>query len=429
MSQSRTKQRCINIDWLEVYALEPVQQSPRNADFYRNAGLSVKQREYGTPIYHEMFTIMDEHNLPLIEVRRNPKSAAGVQANGVLDPRSSHIRLSNRTCYFDNAATILQTFLQTYGYELIRISRLDLALDFEYFDYGDEPQKFLNRYINGKYAKINQSNISLHGLDCWDGRYWNSVRWGSKTSMVATRFYDKTMELQQQHDKPYIRQAWFQSGLVDDWFTLERVNEQGQRYKPRIWRVEFEIKSSDKNWFRVENFFTRQPKFISIRHTLAMYETRQQMLDVFFSICNHYFHFKKIEYINGKDDGADRQLQRKDRCPDKRLFDTSTISTYYKLKNVATSAQKSVEDERLLKYLYKFQQTTIEPAIHKAIYTIIEHLEKRVRRDDFITEIDDRTLKLMRLLIQRRMYDKTRSYDETKKIIENYMETEMDLFV
>lgn len=423
-----TKQRCINIDWLEVYVLEPLNEKPHDADYYRAVGLSVKEREYGTPVYHEMFTILDEHDLPLIEVRRKPKSVAGVQANGVMDARASHVRLCNRTCYFEAAATIMKNFLDTYHYTIMRISRLDLALDFEYFDYGDEPQKFLNRYINGKYAKINQSEISLHGLDCWDGRYWNSVRWGSKKSMVATRFYDKTMELREKSDKPYIRQAWYEAGLVDDFYSLEKIDENGNRYKPRIWRVEFEIKSTDKNWFRVENVFTSKPKYYSIKHTLDMYATRLQMCDVFFSLCNHYFHFKKLEYIGGKSEGADRQLKRKDRCQDKLLFNTKAVGVFYKLKNVNTSEKRSLDDERLLKYLYKFQQTTIEPTIHKAIYTIIEHLEMRVRRDDVVSEVDEKTLQLMRLLVQRHMYNKGKDIAEVRSVLQNYLANEPDLF-
>ena len=106
----------------------------------------------------------------------------------------------------------------------------------------------------GRYSKINQANISAHGLDQWDGREWNSISWGAKKSMVTTRFYNKTMELKQVHDKPYIRQAWYLCGLVDDWNTLEKKRRDGTTYKPQIWRVEFAIKSSTKKWFVVEDY-------------------------------------------------------------------------------------------------------------------------------------------------------------------------------
>lgn len=421
--------RCINLDWLEVYALEPINEDPHDADYYRRVGLRVNEREYGTPVYHEMFTIMDEHDLPLLEIRRRPKSAIGEVAGGVLDPRSTHIRLCNRTCYFENAAELMQQFIDTYHYTLMRISRIDLALDFERFDYGDDPQKFLNRYINGKYSKINQTNIAMHGLDCWDGRYFNSVKWGSPKSMVTTKMYDKTLEITQKSDKPYIRQAWFLAKLVDDWNTLEKYREDGTSYQPKIWRVEFSIKSHEKNWFVVENPFNTKPKLRSIRHTLDRYFTRAQMCDVFFSLCHHYFHFKKVEYIEGKSEGADKQLKRKDRCEDKRLFDLSLIQTFYKVTSVNTSTKKSPKEERLLRMLAEYQSTTINIKVHKAIHTIVENIEERRHMSDYVDEMDEKTIKILRLLVQRRLHKSNNSFDDDLQTIRNYIENEPDLFV
>lgn len=421
-------QRCINLDWLEIYALEPLNEQPHNAEYFRNVGLQVVERDYGTPIYFEMFKIYGSDGLPLLEIRRNPKSAQGLQNNGVLDPRSCHIRLCNRTCYFENAAALMQQFINTYHYHLQRISRVDVCLDFEYFDYGDEPQKFLNRYINGKFSKINQSAISLHGLDCWDGRYWNSVKWGSPKSMVSTKFYDKTKELREQSDKPYIRQAWYAAGLIDDWRTMEKKNASGTIYEPRIWRLEFSIKSSEKNWFVVENPYNTKPKLRSIRHTLDRYQTRQQMCDVFFSLVEHYFHFKYVEYTSKDNDKTATQIKRKDRCRDKRLFKTDAINVFYKLTTINTSEKKDEKTERLLRYLYAFQATTIEPKIHKALYTLIEHLERRTHMEDAVSHLDETTIKVMQLLIQRRMATNHRSFEDDIATIRHYIENEPTIF-
>lgn len=419
--------RCINIDWLEVYALEPATEDPHDADFFRRVGLCVKERDYGTPVYHEMFTIMGNDDLPLLEVRRRPKSAIGEQPNGVLDPRATHIRLCNRTCYFDNASELMQKFLETYHYELKRISRLDIALDFEYFDSGDDPQKFLQRYINGKYSKVNQSRISVHGLDMWDGRYWNSVKWGSAKSMVNTKFYDKTLELREQHDKPYIRQAWYASGLVDDWRTLERVKEDGCRYTPKIWRVEFSIKSHEKNWFVIENPYGTKPKLRSIRHTLDRYYSRVQLCDVFFSLCLHYFAFKKVVYISDTGNEKDRKLQRKDRCPDKVLWDTRAVTEVYKLMNVNTNEPATKFEYRLITYLQRYQQSVIDPKIHRAIYQIIEHLETRAHRNDINGEIDDETRQAIKRLVNSRMTYHGQANELTQEQIEKVLAGELDI--
>ena len=422
---SRSITRCINLDWLEVYCLEDSIGYPHNADFFRDAGWHVVEREYGTPIYHEMFKLYGTDNLPFIEVRRRPKSAIGQQVGGVLDPYSCHIRLCNRTCYMEDAAGIMQHFLEQYGFGMSRISRLDLCLDFEYFDHGDNPQVVLDRYVRRKYSKINQSKMALHGLDNWDGRYWNSAKWGSPHSMVTTKFYDKTLELREQSDKPYIRQAWFSAGLITDWHTCEKVREDGTVYKPKIWRVEFSIKSSEKNWFVVEDPYGRKPKLRSIRHTLDQYHTRSQMCDVFFSLASHYFHFKKVVMIEA--DG-EQKLQRKDRCPDKVLFDPEVQSVYYKLARIATSEKKYRPDHRLLKYLYEYRETVHRPELYKACNVLIEQLESTTRLHDVPFALDADELTVLRQLISRRIKSHDLPLSEEKAVIEAMLSFEDKLF-
>lgn len=411
-------ERCVNIDWLEVYAIESNLGYPHNADFFRAAGWRVEEREYGTPSYREMFTLYSvEDDLPLLEIRRNPKSARGVQERGVLDPMGCHIRLCNRTCYFDNAAEVMQQFIDRYMFSCSRISRIDICLDFEKFDSGDDPQKFLNRYMNGKYSKINQARIGANGLDQWDGRYWNSLRWGQESSMVSTKFYDKTMELRERHDKPYIRQAWFASRLIDDWFTLEKYGKDGTKYKPRIWRVEFSIKSSTKNWFVVEDHYSTKKKLRSIRHTLDQYFTRAQLLDKFFSLADHYFHFKVYE------DG-----QRKDRCKDKVLFKNCEPSTFYKVAHVATSKPQKKADGRLLQLLYKHRDESYKPEIFKACNVLIEQLEMRVRVADESQPMSSDELTLLRQLVAMRIKNHDRPIEEDVELLRSLMQVETDLF-
>lgn len=385
--------RCINIDWLELYCLESPIGYPHNADYFRRLGWQVKEREYGTPVYNEMFTLIGTDNVPLLEIRRAPKSAVGVQVNGVLDPMATHIRLTNRSCYLPNCIDILRQFVQRYGYGLSRISRIDLCLDFEKFDYGDDPAVFMRRFMSGKYTKINQANISAHGRDQWDSRVWNSVSWGKQTSMIGTKFYLKTLELAEKADKPYIRRVWQAAGLVDDWYTLERMGEDGKRYKPDIWRVEFSVKSSTRNWFLIEDVRGVKRQLRSIRHTLDMYDTKQKQLDMFLSLADHYFHFKIYE--EGK---------RKDRCQDKLLFRTNDRAEFYKLENVPTTDQRDKTADRLLQRLIDYRDTHPMPDIYKACNVLIEQLEMENRRLSLVHPWPTDELTLARLLMSKRMH-------------------------
>lgn len=389
-------QRCVNFDWLEMYCLEDALTYPHDAEYFRRAGFHVEERGYGTPVYHEMFTLYDHYNQPLIEIRRNPKSAVGRQVNGVLDPNSCHVRLSNRTCYFNNPVQLLQQFLEQYGFHLQRISRLDICLDFTKFDYGDDPADFMDRYFRSRYSKINQANIRAHGRDMWDGRLWNSVSWGSPKSMISTKFYNKTMELREKSDKPYIRQAWCAAHLVDDADMLVKYVKKDDgtvdTVKPDIWRVEFSIKSSTRNWFIIEDVSGQKKKIRSIKHTLSMYTDKDKLLDMFFSLAEHYFHFKYYE----KD-------KRKDRCRDKLLFRTNEQAIHYKLENVATVTSPEKSLQRLKMILEKYRDEHCEPQLYKACNVVIAKLMEEQHTRSMPIPWDITEIQALRLLISRRL--------------------------
>lgn len=355
--------RCVNIDWLEVYALEPISQ-PHNADYFVQLGWWVERREYGTRVYAEMFTLKDEYGYKVIEVRRAPMSSGG---DGILPPNACHIRLTNRACYFKDAAAYMARFLQQYSYTFQRISRVDVCLDFERFDRGDMPQRFLQRYVEGKYSKINQAEVRAHGADTWERRQWTSLAWGSKKSAISTKFYCKTKELQEVKDKPYIRWAWFCAGLVDDPVKMVKRSEQGE-YSPVIWRVEFSIKSDVKNWFTYEKNGNQREKR-SMRNTLDMYDTTEKLLVMFDSLQRHYFHFKK--FTEGR---------TKYECPDKILFDFGTTEITYKPQHTASDKPKATDEERLLKYLKRYDLLHPTESTHAHALAIIQALETNNER-------------------------------------------------
>ena len=409
--------RCINIDWLEVYALEDPIGYPHDADYFRRVGFHVEQREYGTPVYHEMFVIYGTDNQPLIEIRRNPKSAVGKQVHGVLDPNACHVRLTNRTCYFQNAVQLMQEFLERYGLHYQRISRIDICLDFETFDYGDKPADFMARYMKGRYSKINQCNITSHGADRWDGRVWNSVSWGNKKSMVGTKFYNKTKELAEVRDKPYIRQAWRAAGLIDDDMRMVKFCDDGTERNVEIWRVEFSIKSSTRNWFIMEDENGQKRKIRSVKNTLQCYDTKDKLWTMFTSLADHYFHFKKYQ------EGV-----RKDRCTDKPLFRSDGVQEYYKLENVATIDTPSTMLQRLLTHIQKYAEETTKPEVFKACLKLEEDIEFRLRTTPMTYPWNQHEIEVLRWLISKRIKNHDNTLCEDRAIIESILSMEGELF-
>lgn len=390
--------RCINLDWLEVHAREPINKR-LDADYFRSQNFVVHEREYGTRVYREMFVLEGSDGENLLEVRRNPASQG---LKGIHDPNECHIRLCNRTCYFEDAAYQLSQFLNYHGYTDVRISRVDICLDFVQFDKGDDPQAFVRRYFRRKYAKINQGRIASHGEDTWTGQEWNSLSWGSKTSAVTTKMYNKTMELYDPkldcYAKPYIRQAWKIAGLVDDWQRVTKDDVQ-----VNVWRVEFSLRSAVKNWIPIE--INGEPKnYQSIRNTLECYMGRDRILTMFASLANHYFHFKK--YKQGK---------RKDRCRDKILFDFSGQQVVYKLdakSPIAGSGTTYQEKWRqLLKKLQAYQQSHTATEIHKACEVLISSITEDEIRNDLANPWSYEELQTMRMMMNVRTRDKSLTYE------------------
>lgn len=387
---SEVKNRCVNIDWLEVYCLEPV-ESLRNADYFRSCGYMVQERPYGTRVYKEMFTLMYDDGEPFLEIRRAPHSQTK-RGKIYFAPNSVHVRLCNRTCYFTACAKVLSDFLDQHGFKFERIARIDLSYDFEKFDYGDSPSEFVRRYMNGKYSKVNQCDLSAHGKDMWDGRSWNSLSWGSKRSPVFTRLYNKTLELKQVHDKPYIRQIWAHYGLVEDFIKLTKRDEHDEVYKPEIWRLEFAITSSVRKWVTFDVDEMGKKTHLSKHNTLDCYFTHDGIWQMFISLVNHYFHFK--HYEDGK---------TKYHCEDKKLFKFDTSNQFYKVEKLATSNPLDTSLFTLETKLQKFVSNRIDPSLHKAAKIILDEIEKEKVRSQASQPYDQSEILLLQRLIARRL--------------------------
>lgn len=375
--------RCINLDWLEVFCFEIGE--PHDADFFRRAGFVVDERDYGTRIYNQMFTLMGDDGHPLLEVRRSPKSL-------LMPQQATHLRLVNRSCYFDNAADVMAEFIDRYNYTFQRISRVDICLDFVRFDDNTLPRVFMQRYMRGKFSKINQANIRAHGSDNWTGRVWNSVSWGSPSSMIGTKFYNKTLELYDpktdSFGKPYIRYAWFEAGLIDNIDRCTLNNEQQE-----IWRVEFSIKSSVKRWSVIE-LDGKSKHYQSLHNTLDCYDCKDKLLTMFAALQQHYFHFKR--YVMG---------QRKDRCPDRRLFNFNIAQTLVKPEHPETLSQRKPDAQllNLIKNLRNYILVADSMEARHLSTQLLGLLERLQLRQELENPASYRELIALQTLMQRRV--------------------------
>lgn len=351
-----------------------------NADFFRSRGYIVHEREYGTRVYSEMFTIEDQHGHAFIEVRRNPQS--GSSSFTGLSELSCHLRLVNRACYANNPVRDMAEFMVKHDYIFQRIFRLDLCYDFIRFDSGDDPARFLRRYIENKFSKVNQCKVRVIGDDSWASFDWESVSWGAPTSMVGTKMYNKTKELKATGDKkPWIKQAWFESGLVNDPLNL-----------PDVWRIEFSMHSSARNWIVIEDADSKHNKKRAVPHTLEMFDGRDRLWERFEEMAHHYFQFRYVEYLDKVNSDGERNLKRKDVCREKRLFNYNLDRTFYKIEGVAVECKPDKDDDILRRRLTLYREKHADPDLRRAIDILLNNLNRerlrQITAHGYAAEID-----------------------------------------
>lgn len=354
--------RCVNLDWLEVSAEESNSRYPCDADYFRSRGFIVHERDYGTRVWGEVFTIEDENGHDWIEVRRKPPSGAS-EFKG-LNEYSCRLRVVNAQLYVKDCVQRFRDFLATHDYIFKRIFRIDIAYDFEYFDSKDLPARFARRYLECKYRKINQCKMNGYANDTWTAFEWESLSWGSPHSMVSTKLYNKTKEIETvSKHKVYIPYTWFVCGLIDDPINLTKVDSDGKLYKPEIWRLEFSMRSQAERWLVIEDQSGKRVKKKAIPHTLDMFDAPDKVWQRFQDLAFHYFRFKK--YVPDK---------RKDLCPDKVLFHWDKDHEWKQLDMALRPARPDNDLQILIRHLKQYQIRTSNMKVREAIDVILDAL-------------------------------------------------------
>lgn len=378
--------RCVNIDWLEVSCEESNDRFPCDAEYFRSRGYFVHERDYGTRVWGEVFTIEDDEGHDWIEVRRNPPS--GNSEFKGLTEASCRLRVVNAQCYYKNPVERLRQFMLQHDYIFKAIFRIDICYDFEYFDYGDQPSRFARRVLERKYRKVNQCKIHAIGDDRWSDFDWETLSWGSPTSMVSTKMYNKTKEIKTvSKEKVYIPYAWFIAGLLDNPVDMTKRRPNGDVYSPEIWRIEFSLKSKAKRWLVIENQSGKRVRKTEIPHTLDRYDAPDKLWQRFQDLAYHYFHFKVAKYKDVRkgltapllaepSHDHDRQPVRKDLCPDKLLFRWDKDHDFQILDMKMRSAKPSSDLEVLRRRLNAYRATCVDPKVHDACTVILDVLEQ-----------------------------------------------------
>lgn len=132
------------------------------------------------------------------------------------------VKFDNWTLYSNDFYNIFELVIYETGLKDYKISRIDIAKDFNTFYYNLLPNTLIKNFLSGKFLKLGKSKYSVWGET---NRFltYDYLSFGRKASPVNSYLYNKSTELKQVKYKPHIVQQWVNNGLnvQKDVFRLE----------------------------------------------------------------------------------------------------------------------------------------------------------------------------------------------------------------
>lgn len=263
----------ISVDWLQVYTL-----SSHDFDFTENKTVQACGYTFDlcmSPEQTAMFTQLFEvklWNLVAATIETKPRSTK-------LNSRMTLIKLSNRMLYNKHYVTILYGLMEALHVTYKGITRIDLCYDCNYFKDGRSPSRFINNYLLK--PATTKEGISRKGSDEFTchGRKGlsssskiNYISFGAPTSRVRSYIYDKTIELDEVKDKPWIRETWEENGII----STKDVH---------VFRSEISIKSQGTDVLNMSTgeLFRLSPEYLKNQYAIER---------LFYIYADKYFYFR-----------------------------------------------------------------------------------------------------------------------------------------
>jgi hypothetical protein len=198
-------------------------------------------------------------------------------SSNILPKEAMIVKFSNRELYGQNLRGLVDAFLLDNNIKFKSITRLDLAIDFQKFATGDHPEKFIRKFMSCDYLKNGRGKYCIFG-EQKQIHTFDYLRFGTKQSELNVYMYNKTKELEQVKDKPYIRKLWKEFGMIEN---------------KSVWRLEFSMKGKSCNFVDLdtgENF----------RLDLSILDDNDLRKRVFSALLKQYFEFKKNDGTRNK---------------------------------------------------------------------------------------------------------------------------------
>lgn len=226
---------CISVDWLQVCCYSNNLAYLLNNDYYNKVD--------SLPYWLELQPLETRSFARFIRVHTKVGNDWRYCADILAVPRSTMlnsnivlVKIHNRFLYSQNYIKLLYNICDIFKLSIKGLTRLDLCYDCNSFHGGLKPHKFIKEFVTAEFDspryiyKVGAKQFRVYGgKSVSSATKFSGIEFGSGKSSKRCYIYDKTRELAEVKDKPWIRQYWLENGLISD-------------EKTHVYRAEISIK-------------------------------------------------------------------------------------------------------------------------------------------------------------------------------------------
>lgn len=252
---------CLNIDWLAFFG---------SCDENLHGALYERcPRNFGTKIFADVIDYKKDGEV-WFTVTKNPRSAALADSLAI-------VKVANFVLYRSDKFDIIKNGLKDIGFKIKGFSRLDLCLDFNYFANGYDGHTLISQFLKSNLLRNGRGKFSIQGVQKFECNF-EYLKFGGGNSEVRAYLYNKTKEMQDVKDKPYIREQWEIAGLKQD---------------VPIYRLEFSLNSD-----AVKNLQNTETGTAIL--SISAIENTDNLSDIYYCLYDRFFDFRKNNRTKNK---------------------------------------------------------------------------------------------------------------------------------
>lgn len=248
---------CISVDWLQVCCYSNNLAYLLNNDYYNKVD--------SLPYWLELQPLETRNFARFIRVHTKVGNDWRYCADILAVPRSTMlnsnivlVKIHNRFLYSQNYIKLLYDICDAFKLSIKGLTRLDLCYDCNSFHNGIKPHKFIKEFVTAEFDspryiyKVGAKQFRVYGgKSVSSATKFSGIEFGSGKSSKRCYIYDKTRELAEVKDKPWIRQYWQENGLISD-------------EKTHVYRAEISIKCDGMDLLNMSTgeLFKLSPKYL-----------------------------------------------------------------------------------------------------------------------------------------------------------------------